>query len=56
MKTNMKTNPKNTGIGVLIFACGIIAGVLGNLAIRKVKNIKILPDNWWEGDDMEDWS
>ncbi|MBR1825127.1 MAG: hypothetical protein IJ770_00885 [Alphaproteobacteria bacterium] len=41
--------------GLLFFAIGVVAGLLGNLAARKVINLKILPENWYEGEDMDDW-
>lgn len=48
MKTKKTNTGTNTGIGVLIFGLGIIAGLLSNLAARKVNNMKILPDGWFE--------
>ena len=40
--------------GLIFFALGVIAGLLGNLGARKVKNMQILPDNLFEDADWED--
>lgn len=41
--------------GLIFFALGVVAGLLGNVAARKVSDIKLLPDRWFEGDDMDNW-
>ena len=39
---------------IMFFAFGFVAGLLGQIAARKVRNLKILPDDLF--DDMdEDW-
>lgn len=34
--------------GLIFFALGVIAGLLGNHAARKVRNMQILPDNLFD--------
>ena len=41
--------------GLICFFLGIAAGLLGHLAARKVDEIRLLPEDWYKGDDMEHW-
>lgn len=34
--------------GLIFFALGLIAGLLGHAAARKVNDMKILPEGWFE--------
>ncbi|MBQ9271464.1 MAG: hypothetical protein IJ218_04280 [Alphaproteobacteria bacterium] len=43
---------------IIFFLLGTIAGIMGFFTARKVQNYKVLnlPENWFEGDDMQHWS
>lgn len=41
--------------GILFFALGVIAGLLGNLGARKIRNIEILGADLFENIDEDDW-
>lgn len=41
--------------GLILFTIGIVCGLLGNYAARKLNNLHVFPDNWLQDDDLGDW-
>lgn len=43
----------------MVFAIGLVAGLLGNFAARKaarkVSNFNLFEDKWYDADDMQHW-
>ena len=40
--------------GLLFFMLGVACGVLGNYAAKKMKNLQVFPEDWFEDDYDEE--
>ena len=42
--------------GIIFFALGIIAGLVANIGVNKVRLVRIFHDGWQNDEDLQHWS
>ncbi|MBR3677156.1 MAG: hypothetical protein IKN71_08500 [Alphaproteobacteria bacterium] len=41
--------------GLIWLLCGVIAGMVGSAAVRKLQNMKMLPEDWFNCEEWLHW-